>query len=86
MLNIYSIYDSKAKTYNLPFFCKQDGQALRSFIDLVNDPRSEVSKHPEDYSLFCLASFDDEDGVIDPVEAPKCVARAWELVTRDESK
>ena len=39
MLNVYSVYDSKARTYNTPFFMKQDGQALRAFIDLANDNR-----------------------------------------------
>lgn len=83
MLNVYSVYDSKAQTYNTPFFMKQDGQALRAFIDLANDNRTDVAKHPEDYSLFLLASFDDEDGVIDPIDTPKCIAKAWELIAQN---
>ena len=86
MLNVYSVYDSKAQTYNVPFFMKQDGQALRAFIDLVNNPQTDVAKHPEDYALFLLGSFDDEDGVIDPVQQPKCIAKAWELVAQNEAK
>lgn len=86
MLKIFSVYDSKAKTYNTPFFVKEIGQAVRSFTDLTLDMRSDVAKHPEDYSLFYLASFDDEDGLIDPLQTPECVAKAWELVAQNDSK
>lgn len=85
MLNVYSVFDSKALTYNDPFFLRQDGQAIRAFIDLVNDNRTHVAKHPEDYSLFLIATFDEEDGYIEALQTPKCLAKAWELVAQNEA-
>lgn len=80
MLNVYSVFDTQAQTYNVPFFMKKDGQALRAFIDITNDPKTDIHKHPTDYVLFRLGSFDDESGVISPCEAPQRIANAWELL------
>lgn len=83
MLNVYSFYDSKAKTYHTPFFLKQDGQAIRAFLDLVNNPQTDIAKYPEDFSLFKLGQFDDETGCIYPDEKVPCLVRAWELVNKE---
>lgn len=36
--------------------------AIRSFVDMMNDDKSEISKHPEDYELYQLAEWDDSTG------------------------
>lgn len=64
-LMVFSIFDSKAKAYNTPFFMPQRGQAMRSFGDLVCDEKSAISVHPEDYSLFQVGLYDDENGMFD---------------------
>lgn len=61
---MYSVYDKAAGSFNIPFFQLNDRVAIRSFMDLVRDERSQVSKHPEDYDLWCLGSFDDASGLI----------------------
>lgn len=85
MLNVYSVYDSQAKTYNTPFFMRQDGQALRAFMDLVNNPQTDVAKHPSDYILFRLASYDEETGYIESHESPQRIGCAWELVEKEST-
>lgn len=64
VLKIYAVYDSVAGSYGLPFFCENDGVALRSFSALSLDPSSYVSKFPKDYLLFCLGVYDDDSGKI----------------------
>lgn len=59
-IKVYSIYDVKAKSFSLPFFAPNDQVAKRSFSDLVNDPSSQVSLHPEDYKLYYCADFDQQ--------------------------
>lgn len=61
-LNAYCIYDRKALRYHVPFFSAQDGEAVRSFTDLVQDPSTTVGRHPDDYVLYRVGSFDDSNG------------------------
>ncbi len=61
-LNIYSIYDTASGLYSRPIFSQSDGEAKRSFQDLVNQEDHPVGKHPEDYSIFRLGIFDDVKG------------------------
>lgn len=68
-LKIYSVFDSKAKAYNSPFYLRNSGEATRGFADVVNDGKSQISKYPEDYSLFELGEFDDETGLITQYDA-----------------
>ena len=80
ILKIYSVYDKGIEGYMRPWFAQADGQALRLFIDEV-DGDSPMAKHPEDYSLFRIGSFDDENGTITCDEV-KCLARAHEVQTK----
>lgn len=77
-LNIYSVFDSKAAHYGSPFFVANDGLALRSFGDLVNDPRSTVFAHCEDFTLHRIGSFEDGTAHLTPVN-PIAVATAASL-------
>ena len=61
---IYGIFDSKAQSYSLPFYYQYEAQALRTVIDWLNNPETPYAKHPEDYTLFDLGSYDDVQGTI----------------------
>lgn len=65
ILNLYSIYDLKAGVYNTIFSQLNDAVAQRSFIQLLKDTNSSISLSPEDYCLYCVGSFDDNQGFID---------------------
>ena len=78
IMNVYSIYDKAVQAYMRPFFMPADGAAQRAFTDLVEDKSHEMSKHPEDYSLFRIGSFDDSNGSLDRCE-PYVVGRAHEI-------
>lgn len=59
MTKVFAIYDHKAKFFGAPFVMQQVGLAVRAFNDLVNEPGTSVSKHPADFSLFEVGSYDD---------------------------
>lgn len=61
---MFSIFDVKARAYLPPFFMPERGMAVRVFGDCVNDASHQFGKHPEDYTLFELAVFDDSAGTI----------------------
>lgn len=63
-LYAYCVYDRKALVYNAPFFAVADGSAARSFADLANDLSTTIGRHPMDYVLFRVGSFDDTSGVL----------------------
>lgn len=65
-IKVFSVFDNKGGNYGTPFFALEDGLAARLFGDLVNDNQSTVNKHPEDFSLFRIAEFDDQEGKIKP--------------------
>jgi len=62
LLKAYSIYDRKALQYHAPFFSTADAAAVRSLTDLANDTSTTVGRHPDDYVLYCVGTFDDASG------------------------
>ncbi len=64
-MSLYVIYDSKAQIYNKPFCMQNDQVATRACIDLVNDPTTDCAKHPTDYALYWIGSYDDENAFIE---------------------
>lgn len=75
-LNIYCVYDKKAAAFGTPFFMSQNGEAIRMFDDLVNDTRSRVNKHPEDYELWNVGQWQDENSMFDNIERVFLVSAA----------
>lgn len=77
---IVSIFDSTAHAYLKPVFVHSDGAAVRSFQDAVNDPTTDFAKHPDDYSMHSLGTWDDSTGEFTPSEKLTVLAKASGLV------
>ena len=65
MHKLFTIYDQKAQAYLPPFFMHQTGMALRVFSDCVNSNDHQFGKHPADYTIFELGTFNDETAIIE---------------------
>lgn len=65
---VFSVYDHKAAVYGTPFFMPNVAMAVRAFTDLVEDNRTMVSKHPEDFVLYQVGEFDDDRGVLNALD------------------
>lgn len=81
ILQAYSIFDRKALQYHPPFYASTDGQAVRNFSDLANDPNTTVGRHPSDYVLYCVGCYNDANGFLEPfsplrhvMDADACVS------------
>ncbi len=59
---IYTVHDIKAETFMPPFFVPSKGLAIRAFEDCINSQDHHFGKHPADYTLFQLGSFDTDSG------------------------
>lgn len=63
MINkVFGVYDSKSLAYLQPFFSESTGAAVRAFSDAVNDNSCPIAKHPGDYQLYELGSFNNSNG------------------------
>lgn len=80
ILKIFSVFDEKACIFGQPFFLPHNGVALRSFSDLVQDNQTNVCRHPEDFKLYCLGSYDDNSGGLISVAQPEFLANATDFV------
>lgn len=61
---IYAVFDNKAEAYMAPFTTLNAALALRSFADNLSDPNSIFAKHPHDFCLYEIGTFDDHTGDI----------------------
>lgn len=64
ILNAYTFYDIKTRYYSRPFFEVTDAAAVRILSDLVNDPSTQIGRHPADYVLYGIGQFDDQSGLL----------------------
>ena len=81
-LNAYTIYDVASGTYMRPFFSQADGQAIRGFKDIATDANHEIGKHPEDYTLYRVGTFNDTTGLM-AGEDPEKLATGLEMQSID---
>lgn len=70
LFTVFSIYDSAISTWLPPMYARNKGEMLRNFSDAVQDPKSNLAKHPTDYSLFELGTFDDDKCIFVLLKAP----------------
>lgn len=84
-MKIYTVFDTKSKLYAMPHFQTSDGVAIRAFSTACDDPSTELNKYPEDFSLYCLATFSPETGAIEPLDRPQHLCNAAEFASKQES-
>lgn len=75
---LFTVYDTKAEAYLPPFNFNTIGQALRAFADMCNTPEHGFCRHPEDYTLFKLGTFDDQKALFDLETNPQPLGTAIE--------
>ena len=77
---IFAIYDQKAHAYARPFFLQTEGLAIRELKDAANDPNTSIGRHPEDYTLFCMGTYNEVSGHFDIFNEGKVITKALALV------
>lgn len=84
-LEMVAVYDTKAQAYGTPNFVVSLGIAIRSFADEVNRPDANnvLYRHPDDFVLYHLGSYDDTTATFDQLPHAKELARGKEHAVRD---
>lgn len=78
-LKVFAILDTKSNIFNVPFFMRTTGEAIRAFADLANDPQSMLYKHPDDFRLFHIAEYDQELAAFEAPAKPTPLGSAGEF-------
>lgn len=79
---MFSVYDAKAGAFNTPFFMATDEMAIRGFTDACNDPQTMFHKHPADFVLYLVGTFNDQTGETVGYSPALHVAAAAQLVSQ----
>lgn len=64
-LKLYTVYDKKTQTYDKPFTAKTHGEAERMFGTAAKDTETLLGRHPEDFSLWNIGSFNPYTGELE---------------------
>lgn len=64
---VVSVKDSAANAFMRPFFVPSTAVAIRSFTDEINRKSEDnpMYAHSEDYELYDLGEFNEDDGSFD---------------------
>lgn len=82
-IGMFTIYDSKAEAYLQPFFSINIETAKREFTKHINGD-TPFNEFPEDYALFYLGDFDQEEGKFTLQITPQHVSNAVKLKAGSE--
>ena len=81
-IQLFTVFDKAVNAFLQPFYARSRGEAVRSFMETVNDPKSQINKHSADYVMYYLGEFDDGSGLFHGVE-PQRILSATECLQDD---
>jgi len=82
-LEMFAVYDIKARAYLPPFFLPRREMAARIFGECINSKDHQFGRHPADYTLFHLGTYDDENASIELQHAPHSMGAGVEYLERE---
>lgn len=81
---VCAVRDSAMLAFAQPMFVPAPGVAVRSFTNEVNraDPQNMLSQHPDDFELWWIAEYHEEEGMFTmPEGGARCLARGKDVKT-----
>lgn len=81
---VLSVRDRAADCFGQPFFSVSLGGSIRGFGDEVNRvaENNPLNKHPEDFDLFEVGTFDDNTCVFECLPKPRQIAVGKDMVSK----
>ncbi len=79
----FTIYDEKAECFAHPFFVSAIGIATRMLATWTKNPDSMICKHPEDFTLYQVGTWNDAEAKFENLKTPKFVAKATDSMLDD---
>lgn len=82
-LKVFSVFDSKVGAYLTPFFSRSTGEAIRAFTQAANDSQTQFCKFAEDFTLFEIGEWDDQNSKFELLASHVSLGKAIEFIHRD---
>jgi hypothetical protein len=76
------VRDKKGAFYHPPYCVPTKEMAIRGFGDAVLKGNSDLSSHPEDFTLFLVGEFDQINGFVASIE-PLSIATGLDFVDKE---
>lgn len=78
------VRDRKVEYCLPPFTARNEQDAVRVFLELLQDDELSVAHHPADFELLIIGSFDDVTMVIEGEASRRFVVNGADLLARYE--
>lgn len=79
IFRLLAIHDRALDAFQQPFTVRALGEGIRAFQDAVNDSNTAMHKHPDDYDLYEIGTYDDHTAKIDQHDKPQQIAIGKQL-------
>ncbi len=83
LCKMFAIYDNKAEYYLNPLTFNTTGESLRNFSDAVNDTQTMLHRHPGDFNLFEIGTYDNLTGQISMHQNSVNLGNALEFIEQE---
>lgn len=83
-MKLFTVYDSKAEAYLVPFYERTTGLAIRAFSSASNEKEHQFNRFPADYTLFELGEFDELTAEIKVLKTPTSLGLAINFLEQPE--
>lgn len=82
---MFSVYDRAAQAFGRPIFALSENATIRDFRDEINRQAQDntMNRHPGDFELVYLGTFDDQGGGFDISAGPRIAALGREMKQHD---
>lgn len=81
ILEMFTIYDVKARVYQTPKFALNEAMAKRNFEIHLTEENTIFTKFPDDFQIFHIGSYDDDTGEIKQKKKPTYLYSVRDLIT-----
>lgn len=81
-IQVYSIRDNKVGTYNKPVFTVHLAQITRELATLTDDPQTMYNKHTQDFELYKLGTYNEDDGSFKLIAKPEFILNLSDLKSK----
>lgn len=86
MQRIYAIHDITAEIYTTPFYALNNATAARTFSNAVRTPGTSIYDNPEDFRLYCIGAYNEQNGEIIPNQSHEFINRATDFVIQTSTE
>lgn len=81
-MTVFAIYDVKSEGWSRPVYSRNEATCTREVRDVLSQGNTPYSLHPEDYSLFRLGTWSENEPFISYDPAPTLVLPLLQLAPK----